>query len=435
MTSQGAAYTSAAPVYYDGLVYVGTGGGDQGARGQVAAYDANTGKEVWTFYTIPGAGDRFADTWEGDSYTIGGGAVWNHVALDPALNMVCVGVGNAAPVVWGGSRGGDNLFTASVVALDAKTGVYQWHFQQVHHDIWDYDAGAAPLLADVQFRGRLRQILIHPGKTGYLYILDRTDGTPLIGIDERPVPQQPQMKTARTQPYPIGDSFVPGCPEQELPGFERGCLFSAYWEQPVLIFPGSWGGHTWAPIAFSPKTGLVYVPANIVPTAYSSKRQVRDDATGGLNPPTPVRVPGGEPGGLFRPAGAQLSGSLTAMDPTTNTIVWQKRTKYPMGGGSGLLSTAGGLLFHGESDGHLIAYDLKTGNELWTFQTGAGANAPVSTFTVNGEQYVAILSGGNSLYRSQRGDVLWAFKLGGTLPQAEAPREPMLVVPPAAPGR
>jgi glucose dehydrogenase len=125
----------------------------------------------------------------------------------------------------------------------------------------------------------------------------------------------------------------------------------------------------------------------------------------------------------------ERSGTLTAMDPTTNKVVWHKRTKFPMGGGSGLLSTAGGLLFHGESDGNLVAYNMSNGEELWKFQTGAGANAPVSTFAVNGEQYVAVLSGGNALYMSQRGDMLWAFKLGGTVPPAKAPREPPLIQP------
>jgi PQQ-dependent dehydrogenase (methanol/ethanol family) len=422
LTDHPAAYTSAAPVYYDGRIYIGTAGGDNGARGNLGAYDAKTGRELWKFLTIPGRGDRFADTWEGDSYKIGGGGIWNHVAIDPELGLVYMGVGNAAPDVCGGSRGGDNLFTASVVALDLKTGAYKWHFQEVHHDIWDYDAASPPVLADLRYRGRLRKVLLHAGKTGFLYILDRANGKPLTGIEERPVPQEPKMKTARTQPFPIGDRFVPLCPEQLLEGFERGCLFNAFWDQPILIFPGTSGGNAWAPITFSPKTNLVYIPANLIPTAFTAKRQVWDEATQRL-------ITLGDALGFYRPPGLQRSGTLTAMDPTTNKVVWHRRTKYPMGGGSGLLSTAGGLLFHGESDGNLVAYDIKNGDELWKFQTGAGANAPVSTFAVNGEQYVAVLSGGNALYMSQRGDLLWAFKLGGTVPQAAPPREPPLIQP------
>src|SRR5262249_34022864 len=192
--------------------------------------------------------------------------------------------------------------------------------------------------------------------------------------------------------------------------------------KPILIFPGASGGNSWAPIAYSPKTNHVYVPANIIPTAFTAKNQVWDEASKQL-------ATIGDSRGFYRPAGLERSGTLTALDPTTNKVVWQKRTTFPMGGGSGLLSTAGGLLFHGESDGNLVAYDINNGEELWKFQTGAGANAPVSTYTVNGEQYVALMSGGNGLYLSQRGDRLWAFKLGGTVPPAPAPREPPRVLP------
>ena len=278
LTDHPAAYSSAAPVFHDGRVFIGTAGSDNGARGQLGAYDAKTGQELWKFYTIPAPGERFGDTWEGDSYKIGGGGIWSHVALDPELGLVFMGTGNAAPDVWGASRGGDNLFTASVLALDLKTGAYRWHFQEVRHDVWDFDAGAAPVLADIRYRGRPRKILMHAGKTGYLYILDRTNGKPLIGVEDKPVPQEPRLKTAKTQPYPIGDPFVPLCPEQIFEEFERGCLFSGFWDKPVMIAPGSAGGNSWAPMAYSPQTGLVYVPGNVMPTAYSVKQQVWDDA-------------------------------------------------------------------------------------------------------------------------------------------------------------
>lgn len=425
LTDHPAAYSSAAPIYYDGRVVVGTAGGDNGARGSMQAYDTKTGKELWRFYTIPGPGEKFSETWEGDSYKIGGGGIWNHVAIDPELGQVYMGVGNAAPDVWGGSRGGDNLFTASVLALDLKTGAYKWHYQEVHHDIWDHDAATPPMLVDIRYQGKPRKAIVHASKTGWLFILDRVDGKPIIGIEERPVPQEGRMKTSRTQPYPIGDRFVPMCPEQLLDGFERGCLFTPFWEQKVLIFPGSSGGSAWAPLAYSPKTGHVYVPANYVPTAFQAKRQVWDDGKQQL-------VTIGDSMGFYRPGGMERWGTLTAMDPTTNKVVWQKKTKFPMGGGSGVLATAGGLLFHGESDGNLVAYNVANGEELWKGQTGAGANAPVATYMVNGEQYVAVLSGGNALYMSQRGDRLTAFKLGGTLAPPPAPREPPLVQP--APG-
>ncbi len=425
LTPQRAAYTSAAPVYYDGRVFIGTAGGDVGARGQVGAYDVATGKEIWKFHTIPGPGERFANTWEGESYKYGGAGVWNHVAVDSELGMIYMGTGNAGPDTYGPLRGGDNLFTASVLALDLKTGAYKWHFQEVHHDLWDYDAASPPVLADLTVRGQRRQVLMHPGKTGWLYILDRTNGKPILGIEEKPVPQESRMKTARTQPYPVGDRFVPLCAEP-LKDYEHGCLFQSYWATPILIFPGSSGGNAWAPMTFNPTTNLAYIPANVMSTLYAAKHELFDEATGHFK-----KVGGGE--GFFRPAGAQRSGTLTAIDPTTNKIVWQQKTKWPLGTGGGLLSTAGGLIFHGEPDGHLVARDIRNGAELWKFQTGAGANAPASTFEVDGEQYVAIMSGGNRLLLSQPGDFLWALKLGGTVPPSPAPREPPLIHPESAP--
>ena len=332
LTTQEAAYTSAAPVYYGGRVFIGIAGSENGMRGHIGAYDVNTGKEIWKFYTIPGPGERFADTWEGDSYKFGGAGVWNHVAIDPDLGLVYMGTGNAGPDTYGPMRGGDNLFSASVLALDLKTGGYKWHFQEVRHDLWDYDAASPPVLADVTFQGKRRQILMHPGKTGWLYILDRTNGTPLIGIEDRPVPQESRMKTAATQPYPIGDRFVPLCAEP-LRDYERGCLFSSFWDKPVLVFPGSSGGNAWAPMTFSPRTNLAYIPANVMSTVYIARHELFDETLGRFK-----TVGGGE--GFYRPAGAQRSGTLTAMDPTTNRIVWQKQTKYPLGTGGGLLSTA-----------------------------------------------------------------------------------------------
>jgi len=423
----GLGYTSAPTAYHDGLVYIGVAGGEAGVRGQIGAYEARTGREVWKFWTLPGPGERGHETWEGSSWQHGGGPVWTQPAIDPELGLLYVAVGNAGPDNDGTRRGGDNLFTASIVALDLRTGAYRWHFQEVHHDIWDYDNSAAPALADVTFRGQARKILVHAGKTGYLYILDRLTGEPLVGIEERPVPQEPRMKTARTQPYPIGDSFVPTCPEpgSVAPGMASGCLFSPYWTLPVVMAPGTQGGVSWAPIAFSPQTNLVYVPGSIINSAHGLRRQEWDDAAQRLR-----TVEDGT--GFFRPAGQPRAGTLTAIDPTTDRIVWQKRTWFPLGTGSGLLSTAGGLLLHGESDGHLVAFDIRNGDEMWKFQTGTGADAPVATYEVNGEQYVAILSGGNGFQLSQRGDSLWAFKLGGSIPQAPAPAAPPTTQP--APG-
>ena len=420
--------TSAPAMYHDGLVYIGVGGGEGGVRGQFGAYDARTGKEVWKFWTLPGPGELGHETWEGDSWKYGGGPVWTHPAIDPALRMVYIAIGNASPDNDGTARGGDNLFTVSIVALDSKTGAYKWHFQEVHHDLWDYDNAGAPVLADIRYRGSLRKVLMHAGKTGFLYILDRTNGKPLVGIEEREVPQEPRMKTAKTQPFPLGDSFVPTCPEagSVAAGSRSSCIFGAYWTEPVIMAPGTLGGLSWAPMTFNPQTGLIYVPGTIINSGFTLRRQEWDEKGQHFKPLD-------EGVGFFRPPGEPRAGTLTAIDPATNKIVWQKRTKFPLGTGSGLLTTASGLMFHGESDGNLVAYDVKTGEVVWRFQTGAGADAPVATYEVNGEQYVALLVGGNSFMLSKRDDMVWAFKLGGTLPQQPAPPEPPTVQP--APAR
>ena len=417
-------FTSAPAIYNDGLVYIGVGGGETGVRGQFGAYDAKTGKEVWKFWTLPGPGELGHDTWEGDSWEYGGGPVWTHPAIDPDLRMVYVPIGNAGPDNDGTVRGGDNLFTVSIVALDSKTGAYKWHFQEVHHDVWDYDNSAAPVLADVRYGGSLRKALMHAGKTGFLYILDRTNGKPLVGIEERPVPQEPRMKTARTQPFPAGDSFVPTCPEpgSVAKGSVSSCIFGAYWTEPVVMTPGTLGGLSWAPMTFSPRTNLIYIPGTIINSAFTLRRQAWDAQSQQFKALDEGR-------GFYRPEGVPRSGTLTAIDPATNKIVWQKRTKFPLGTGSGLLSTATGLLFHGESDGNVVAYDIANGESLWRFQTGTGADAPIATYEINGEQYIALLAGGNSFLLSKRGDSLWAFKLGGTLPQQAAPPEPPTTQP------
>jgi quinohemoprotein ethanol dehydrogenase len=414
--------TNAPAVYYDGLVYMGVGGGENGVRGQFGAYDAKTGKEVWKFWTVPGPGELGNDTWEGDSWKYGGAPVWTHPAIDPDLGTMYVPTGNASPDNDGTRRGGDNLFTVSVVALDLKTGKYKWHFQEVHHDLWDYDSPVAPVLADIMYQGRPRKILMHGGKTGMMYILDRTNGTPLIGIDERRVPQEPRMKTAATQPFAVGDTFVPTCPGpgSVQPGFPSGCIFTPYYTDPIAIAPGTDGGLSWAPMSYSPQTRLLYVCGTINVSGHEFRHQEFNEATGKLFTPPP-----GTGRGFFRlPWPQPRSGTVTAIDPTINKIAWQKTLPWPCGSGSGFLSTATGLLFHGESDGHLVVHDAVSGDVLWKFQTGAGADAPVATYELGGEQYIAILSGGNQYMSSAMGDNLWAFKLGGTLPEAAAPPLP-----------
>src|SRR5690606_7278256 len=202
---------TSAPRYFDGLVYIGTSGGVLGTRGRIDAYDAETGDLVWRFWTIPGPGELGHETWpeDIDVWKYGGAAVWQTPSVDSELGMIYFGTSNPGPVHQGAMRPGDNLFTSSIVALDAKTGEYRWHFQLVRHDIWDYDASNPTVLFDIEIDGVVRRGLAHAGKTGWVYLLDRTDGSPLIGIEDRPVPQEPRQFTSPTQPFPIGDPIVP----------------------------------------------------------------------------------------------------------------------------------------------------------------------------------------------------------------------------------
>jgi alcohol dehydrogenase (cytochrome c) len=315
-------------------------------------------------------------------------------------------------------REGDNLFCASIVALKAKTGEYAWHFQEVHHDIWDYDAASPVVLFDTVIDGQPRKGIAEAGRTGWVYILDRTNGKPLTGIEERPVPQEPRQKTAKTQPYPVGDATVPQC-AQPMEGYEKaGCIFEPFWDEPVLIQPSGQGGTNWSPMPYSPDTGYLYVPGTIrtsvfsrVPSQYSTGKRY----TNGTQAP---------------PIGSPLSGTFTAIDSSTNKIAWQHKLPYRMGGGGGSTVTAGGLLLRGEPDGNFVALNAKTGETLWKFQTGFGADAPAMVYEIDGDQYLAIVTGGNSIQGSAYGDTVWAFSLKGQLGPLWPPPPPVTIAGP-----
>jgi quinohemoprotein ethanol dehydrogenase len=256
-----------------------------------------------------------------------------------------------------------------------------------------------------------------------VYILDRTNGKPLIGMEERPVPQEPHQHTAKTQPYPIGDAVVPQC-AQPLDGYEKaGCIFEAFWEEPVLIQPSGVGGTNWAPMSYSPETGDFYVPATIRTSAfvrYDTKYMKGQRYDGGTQ---------------AAPIGSTMSGTFTAIGGHTNKIVWQYKAPYRIGQGSGSTTTAGGLVFHGEPDGNFVAFDAKTGEELWRFQTGYGADAGPMVYEVDGEEFVAIPTGGNQGMLSKNGDAVWAFSLNGHLGPQLGPPPPQKVAGPAGPLR
>jgi quinohemoprotein ethanol dehydrogenase len=401
--------------YYDGMVFTGMSGAENGVRGRLYALDAKTGREIWRFYTVPAPGEIGGDTWPSpndpdpvkrDAYLHGGATVWQAPAIDPELGMIYFSTGNAGPDYDGSVRPGDNLFAASIVALDYKTGQYRWHFQEVHHDIWDYDAPSPVVLFDQTYNGVPRKGLSQPGKTGWNYYLDRTNGQPLIGIPETAVGQEPRMATAATQPIPVGDKFVKDCITGPVPGFPIvGCMFDPFFDVPVVM-PGSAG--KWSPSSYDPQTGYTYVfgEEGVTGRAMRTSTYVLGKTyTSGANV-TPIGMP--------------INNTLTALDSRTNKVVWQKET--PGATSYGAVSTAGGLLFVGQPDGNLLAYDAKTGDQVWKFQTGWGISAPPMTYSIDGVQYIAIASGGNrGGPATLDGDAVWAFSLGGTIDEVAAP--------------
>jgi quinohemoprotein ethanol dehydrogenase len=405
---------TSAPLYYDGMVITGFSGGEKGVRGRVKAYDADDGSLLWTFHTIPGPGEAGHDTWAQDNelWQHGGATVWQTPAVDPEAGMLYFSTGNAGPDYNGAVRPGDNLFTVSVLALDIKTGAYRWHYQMVHHDIWDYDASNPVILFDLDYKGAPRKGLVQAGKTGFLYILDRLTGEPLVGIEERPVPQEPRNATAATQPYPVGDPFVPHEVRMAPEGYtlvNQGRIFTPFWTDPVVVSPGLAGGANWPPSAVDPAKGVMYICGNDRPFAYKAEELGTERPEPGAN----------WTGGGFLGYPLWNLGVFAAMDLRTNTVVWQKHWKEPCN--SGVTATAGGLLFVGRNDGRLTALDSDSGETLWEFQTGAGMNAPVTVFEHKGEQYVLAYSAGNTLGPSPHGDGVWLFSLQGTVGEALPP--------------
>jgi quinohemoprotein ethanol dehydrogenase len=394
---------SGAPMYADGLV---TGGlnADYGYRGRIVAFDAKTGHQVWEFYVIPKPGDPGSETWpkNNNSWEHGGGAVWLVGTFDPQLDLLFYATGNAVPQYAGDDRPGDNLFTDCLVALDPKTGKLRWHYQIVHHDIWEGDIAEAPVLFDAQVNGQSRKAIAAMRTDGYLFMLDRVTGKPLGRIEERKVPQDATQKTAATQPYPVGaEPVLPDCDywkKQALPrGFDLGCFFTpASVEKPGLLVPVY--GMRATPMAYDPQTQFFYATGNAGLQWFR-----RADNPGFFSLNITGRVPG---------LGKLGFGVLAAIDSRTDKIAWKK--EFHGDRPSGALATAGGLVFQMPGNGEMQAYDAANGSLLWQFQTGDSGGSPPFSFESGGEQYVASIAGG----------AVWAFKLGGTLPQRPAPPVP-----------
>src|SRR5215831_3729052 len=398
---------TAAPVYVNGMVIVGFAGGDRGTRGRVKAYDAKNGRLLWTFYTIPGPGEPGHDTWpqDNDSWKYGGASIWQTPAVDPELGLVYFSTSNPGPDLNGRVRAGDNLYSSSIVALDAATGRYRWHFQEVHHDLWDYDAPNPVVLFDAPIGGTLRKGLAEVGKTGFTYILDRTNGKPLIGIEERAVPQEPRQATAATQPYPLGDPVVPHEIDIVPEGFQlvnQGRIFTPFWDKPVLAKPQATGGANWPPSSYDPETHLLYVCAHDGISAFSS-----DGETSFMQPTPGTRYAQG----TFGRAGIRVRGIFAAVDLTTNKLAWRQQWAEMCYSGS--IVTKGGLVFVGRNDSRFTALDKDSGKLLWDFPTDAAVNATATTFEHKGKQYVVVLAAGSFFPGTKHGDSLWLFTLDG----------------------
>lgn len=404
---------TSAPLYYDGKVYTGIAGGEYGIRGYVTAYDSELGRQIWRTYTLPAPGAKGSETWPKGSknWLTGGAPVWQTPAIDPELGYIYFSTGNTSPDLDGSKREGDNLFANSILALDANTGEYKWHFQEVHHDIWDMDPANPVVLYDVKMNGQMRKGIAQAGKTGWLYLLDRTNGKPLIGIEEKPVPQNANQKTSPTQPVPIGDAFVPQKVTEEdvkrdLPKDFKGTIgsmFTPFWDKPVTLKPSPQGGANWPPSAYNPNTEYFYVLGNDNYFAYAHYGEEEK-----------ARFEEGKEyiGSVWQPVEKSPSrGTVTALDIKTNKIVWQKN--WDAIAYSGLLTTKGNLVFTGHNDGRIIAYDATNGNQLWDFKMDAGANAPPITYEIDGKQYISIYAAGNTLAGTKHGDKIYTFSLEG----------------------
>ena len=375
-----------APSVVDGKVLIGTNGGEYGVRGFLKAFDANTGKLAWTFHTIPEKGhegvfavndatgrnmhrdiaaEKAALAKNADFYKTLGGGVWMTPAVDHKTKTVFFVAGNPSPDLYGAERPGDNLYTNSLLAVDLETGKYKWHYQYIAHDVWDLDAVSPPVLVDVKDKnGKMIPGVIHGGKTGHIYVHDRSNGN-LIRFSEAMVSQEG--------------------------------LWSLPTPQGTRMSLGANGGVEWSPLAVNPGLRLAYAANLEQPMTYHVEASA---------------YPGGKLwlGGAFKNVpGEEQFGNVTAVNLDTGKVVWKARTDQPMIGG--VLATAGNLVFAGEGNGWFKAYDAKSGKVLWQYQCGAGVNAPPTSYSVNGKQYIAVAAGGNSQLDFKRGNSVFVFAL------------------------
>ena len=396
-----------APLYAQGKVFVGVANGDSGGQGRVVALNAETGERLWTFFVVPRPGEFGHDTWPQDSNTweLGGGGVWLNGTVDPDLGLVYFSTGNPVPMFGGEIREGDNLFTASVLALDIETGERRWHYQVVRHDVWDADIATPLLLYEAEVEGRPRKALAAMRADGYLFLFDRATGEALAPIEERAVPQDKYQRTAATQPFPVGtESILPDCSfwrDRVPPPFELSCsgFTPPSVNQHTIVAPGVPIPRVRvAPMSYNPQTGYIYAQGHAMVGLARRPQDPWLSNAGGfqLTLPDPV-------------------GIIAAVDTRTSRVVWKHEVPTELLGTSGPLSTAGSLMFRGATDGLVEAYDARTGQRVWAFQTAtAGARirpGPAVAYQLDGEQFVAI----------PMGREVWAFTLDGGVPARGVP--------------
>jgi len=357
-----------APQVVKDKVITGVAGGEQGIRGFIAAYDANTGKQVWRFNTVPGPGEAGYETWLGkdgkpnDSYLHGGAPIWVTGSYDPETNLTMWGTGNAGPDWDGDARLGDNLYSSSVVALDADTGKLKWHYQFSPHNEFDWDATQIPVLADIQFQGRPRKVMMWANRNGIFYVLDRTNGQFLSG--------KPFTKV----------NWLTGFDEKGRPMQAPGIVPTV---QGTLVYPGNQGATNWYNPSFSPGTGLFYIPAweNTFSTYFKGEEPPEFHENQQFTGPRPRN---GNTDDMFS--------SIIAIDPNTGDRKWTFRLSADSTNG-GLLTTASNVLFGGGRDGQFVALDARDGKLLWETSLGPAITAGPMTYQVDGKQYVSIQAG------------------------------------------
>jgi alcohol dehydrogenase (cytochrome c) len=351
-----------APLAIDGKVIVGISGGEAGIRGFVDAYDADSGERLWRFWTIPGPGEPGNDTWGGDSWRTGAGATWLTGSYDPELDLLYWGIGNPGPDWNGDVRPGDNLYTSSVVALDGETGELRWHFQFTPHDTHDWDANQIPVLIDAEWTGAPRKLLILANRNAFYYVLDRETGEFLHGSEYA-------RQTWAEGLDPTGRPIV-------IPGTEPS-------EEGTLVWPSLQGATNWFSPSYSPHTGALYVAVREMGAYYFK---------------TEVEYEPGEPfmgGGERALDGDEAQGWIYALDALTGERRWEFRLLSPPW--SGVMATAGGLVFGGSEEGNIFALDADSGAPLWSFYAGLPTRTNPMSYEIDGTQYV-VMSAGTAIF-------------------------------------